>query len=170
MTSGCIAATARLHAGPTVSSDGEVDVQAGIAFGFGYAVSDESAVTGALGVSTGTRNSLDLTDTIEYVSMPEDALGKRGGITAQVPLLGEHVGMYVHTGVMYPLRYRSRSGGHEKMFSTSTTTVLAVGARARAGLMGRTEEVDGMARRDGDLMFAAGGDITLDWWMFSRVR
>src|SRR5690242_12361649 len=90
MATGCFALTARLHAGPTVDSDGKVDIQGGVAIGFGYAFSTKSAVTGALGVSSGSRNALDVTDTIEYVVMPdEDTLGRRIGIIAQVPLVGD---------------------------------------------------------------------------------
>jgi hypothetical protein len=165
MASGCLALNARLHAGPTVDSDGQVDIQGGVAVGFGYAFSTRSAVTGALGVSSGTRNALDLTDTIEYVRLPDEGtLGGRIGVIAQLPLVGDDTGSYLQAGATYALRRRSTSGGHEKSFHTHDRTVLALGIRGRFGAL--THHDDNAA--DDVVRFAGGADLTLDWWSLSR--
>lgn len=151
------AASARLHAGPTATSDGEVEVVAGFAIAVGLPLSRDSAVAGSVGLASGTANDLELVDTIEYVTLPEDALGKRLGITTSLPLVGDQIAVFLHAGAMKPLRRHSRA------LRTTRTTVMAVGVQARLGLMARQLDVGEDTAR-----LASGADLTLEWWLFGR--
>ncbi len=165
VATGCVSATARFHAGPTITSDGTVDVRVGIAVGVGYSLTDESAVNGSAGAASGSGEVIELTSTIEYLEMPEDELGYRAGLHARASPASGNSGMYLHGGLLYPLLYKKSSSGHEKSFQTNSTRALTIGLRGRAGMAFRDDE-----QGDRQVSAALGGDLTIDWLMFSRMR
>jgi hypothetical protein len=166
---GCISATARVHAGPTVTSEGEVDVQGGISLGFGYSLTDHSAVNLSVRGSSGSRNAVELGESIEYVAVPDEDAGYRGGLTFGVPLVGDDGVVFATAGMLVPLSHTEKSGGHEKSFQTSTTKVLAIGLSGRAGLMIPFEPADERDPNE-NTRAAFGADVSLEWHVFSRMR
>ncbi len=165
MLCGCFAGTAKLRVGPTVDFDGKAAVQADLAFGFGYAVDGESGVTGSLGVGAGSRNYLELTDTIEYQWL-EKSHGFRAGVRADIGLAGdEATGMWAQFAFLYPLKSSHRYGGHEKGFQHENTSRWSLGFETRFGYLSHEveeDEIEGAA--------AVGAAITLEWVGFHRMR
>jgi len=162
---GCFAATAKLRVGPTVDLDGRAAVQADVAFGFGLATDAKSGVTASLGVGTGSRNHLELTDTIEYHWL-EKTHGFRAGVRADIGLLGDQAtGMWTHFAFLYPLKSSHSSGGHEKGFHHENNTRWSLGFETRFGYLSHENgegEIEGAP--------AVGAAITLEWIGFHRMR
>jgi hypothetical protein len=167
---GCFAATAKLRVGPTVDANGTAAVQADLAFGFGLATSTHSGVTGSLGVGTGSRNHLELTDTIEYHHLDRD-YGWRTGVRADVGLVGDDtvVGGWIHGAFLLPLKHRrSHSRGHEKggfLDSSTKTSRWSLGIEGRFGYL--SHEVEENVTESAA---AFGAAATLEWHGFSRVH
>lgn len=161
----CIGLTGKLRVGPTVDFDGNAAVQADVAVGFGYATSTQSGVTGSLGVGTGSRNYLELTDTIEYHRLEKD-YGWRTGVRADIGLVGDKaVGGWIHGAILLPLKQRSSHGGHEKGFHTSMRSRWSVGLESRFGYLSHEVEED-----EYEAAAAFGAAITLEWHSFSTMR
>jgi hypothetical protein len=166
----CFATTAKIRVGPTVDTDGNTAVQADLAFGFGYAISTKSGVTGSLGVGTGSSNHLELTDTIEYHQLEKD-YGWRAGIRGDVGLVGDDkisAGWIIGAFLM-PLKHRrSHTSGHGKggfLDSGTSTSRWSLGIEGRFGFL--THEVGEDAYENAG---AFGGAATLEWHGFSRTR
>ncbi len=165
----CIGAQGRVHVGPTVDSSGEVGVHAGATFGFGYATSDRGGVLIGGGVVTGNQTKFGVSSVIEGVKLGEEHgdLGYRAGIRGDVGIVGGRSFLAATGAVLYPVRERSSSGGHEKSFQEETRTALAVGLEGQVGtVMMDIDDPD----RDGELRLGAGAALTLEWLMFSRMH
>jgi hypothetical protein len=164
----CIGAQGRVHVGPTVDSSGEVGVHAGATFGFGYATSDRGGVLIGGGAVSGNETKLGIVSVIEGAKLGDDHgdLGYRAGIRSELGLVGERSFVGATGAVLYPLRERSSSGGHEKSFQEETRTALAVGFEGQVGAV--MIDVDG--QDDAELRLGAGAALTLEWLMFSRMH
>jgi hypothetical protein len=164
----CIGAQGRVHVGPTVDSSGEVGVHAGATFGFGYATSDRGGVLIGAGEVSGSETHVGIASVIEGAKLGEDHgdLGYRAGVRADMGLVGERSFLAATGAVLYPLRERSSSGGHEKSFQEETRTALAVGFEGQVGAV----MLDVGDQEDAELRLGAGAALTLEWLMFSRMH
>ena len=165
----CFATTAKVRVGPTVDADGRAAVQADLAFGFGYAISTNSGVTASLGVGTGSRNHVEITDTIEYHQLEKD-YGWRTGIRGDVGFVGDKAaGGWIHGAFLLPLKQRRRhSRGHEKggfLDSGTSTSRWSLGIEGRFGFLSHETE-EGATENAA----AFGAAATLEWHGFSRTR
>src|SRR5688572_18008863 len=112
----CIGAQGRVHVGPTMDAKGEVGVHAGLTLGFGYATSDRGGMMIGGGIVTGSQTHVGITSVIEGVRLAEEEgeLGYRAGVHGETGLVGERSFIGASGAVLYPLRERWSSGGHEK--------------------------------------------------------
>jgi hypothetical protein len=167
--SACVGAQARLHVGPTVDTSGEVGVHGGLTAGFGYATSDRGGLLIGSGVVSGSDTHVGVVSIVEGAHLGEERgeLGYRGGFRGEAGLVGDRSFLGASGAVLYPLRQRSSSGGHEKSFQSSTHTLLAVGFEAQAGAVLIDLDEDSSEH---ETRFGAGAALTLEWLMFSRVH
>jgi hypothetical protein len=171
---GCIATSARLHAGAVAAGD-QVGFQAGVALGFGLTTGRRTAVVGHLGFATGTAPKAGLTSAIEYARIPERRgdlpLSLRLGLGGTVALAGDPTLSTVIGGAMVVLRDRSSSSsGHEKLGGGGwSRSVLGVGMEARAGVAfvetaaSTPDDLEREARPGGSL------SLTVEWINLSQV-
>ena len=136
-SSGCLAASARLHGGPVVAGD-RVAFQVGATVGLGITTSRAGAVLGNVGFATGGAPKAGLVDGIEYVRVTDPdrlPLTVRGGFGGVIALAGDPSLLGLHLGTMYVLRDRGRSfSGHEKSGGGGwSRSLLGVGVETRAG-------------------------------------
>jgi hypothetical protein len=153
--------SAKVHTGIVVDDRGQ-GVQAGLSLGLGIA-GKRSAVLESVGFAGGQRPNAGLTVGVDYVRLPErddGGVGWRAGFGGVVLAYGEPTNAILRAGALVPIRDRYRSGGHEKMYSTSTRTVAALGVEGFAGLM---------VHDDDHATFGGGGAITFELYSLSRM-
>ena len=164
LCSGCIAASVKAHTGVVADERGR-GVQAGVALGIGIAGTKKSAVVETVGFAGGTAPKAGLAIGLDYVRFSEEHdLGWRVGI-AGIPLAyGEPAMTGVRVGSLFVVRERYRSGGHEKMWSESTRSVMAVGLEAMVGF-----SVYDQYEMTQESTFGGAAAVTWEWYLMSRM-
>lgn len=133
--SGCIAGAVKGKVG--VASDGvSTGLQVGASFGFGYA-GKRSALVESIGVAAGMAPKVGLDVGLDYVRLPDTysdvPMGWRVGMGGIPLAYGDPAIVGGRAALLWVVRDKTRSSGHEKFGSSSTRNLGAAGLEVLIG-------------------------------------
>jgi hypothetical protein len=165
LCSGCIAGSIKAHTGVVADERGR-GVQAGVSLGFGYS-GKRSAVVASTGFAGGQAPTAGLSSGLDYVRFRDHGdkprLAWRAGFGGVPLAYGEPTMSGARVASLFVVRDRESSGGHEKMWSESSRTVMAVGIEAMIGAMFYDDE------REKDTTFGGAASLTFEMYALSRM-
>lgn len=136
LCSSCLTASARLRAGPTVDTGGEIGWELGVSAGIGVAVSDRTGVRAMPGFAASDRAAAAFTESIEF-GAAGDRLDWVAGLTGELFGTGDEQAMWLFATAVVPvIGDARRDAGHEKIgFGGTSRWALGAGLETRAGVV-----------------------------------